>query len=106
MVKLEVHARGVVVPVRAQAGAKRSSIGGEHNGMLKVSVSAVPERGKANRAIIGLLAEAFSVAKSQITVLSGETSRQKRFLVVGVEPKDMATMQAVVDRLADDGRAD
>lgn len=106
MVKLEVHARGVVLPVRAQPGAKRSDIAGEHNGMLKVSVTAPPERGKANKAIIELLADALSVAKSQIMVLSGEAARQKRFLISGIEPSDIVAMQAIVDLLASGPRAD
>lgn len=44
---------------------------------LKARVSAVPEDGKANKALIALLAKKLRVAKSSIQFVSGETSRKK-----------------------------
>jgi len=44
---------------------------------LKVAVTAVPEKGKANAALIKLLSKEYKVAKSQIIILSGHTSRIK-----------------------------
>lgn len=83
MLQLELDERGVIVPVRAQAGARRNGIIGMHDGMLRIFVTAVPEKGKANRAIIELLSAAIEVPKSAIELLSGETSPRKRFLIVG-----------------------
>ncbi|MGE3776880.1 MAG: DUF167 domain-containing protein, partial [Pirellulaceae bacterium] len=47
MIQLERHAQGVVLPVRAHPGARREEVRGEHDGALKVSVAAAPEKGKA-----------------------------------------------------------
>jgi len=85
MIELTSHPRGVVLPVRAHAGARRNGIVGEHNGMLRVAVTAAPEKGKANKAIAALLSDTFKTPKSSIELLAGETSPQKRFLIVGAD---------------------
>jgi uncharacterized protein (TIGR00251 family) len=84
MIGLEPHAQGVVLPVRAHAGARRNEIRGQQEGMLKVSVTQAPEKGKANKAIIALLSNALDLRKSQIELLSGETSPQKKFLILDI----------------------
>jgi uncharacterized protein (TIGR00251 family) len=84
-VELSADARGVIVPVRAHAGARRSGITGTHDGMLRVAVTAAPEKGKANKAIVAVLSEALGVPKSAIEIIAGETSPQKRFLIAGAE---------------------
>ena len=81
MIALEPHPEGVILPVRAHAGARRNAIRGEQNGMLRVSVTQAPEKGKANKALIAVLSEGLSLKKSQIELISGATSPQKRFLV-------------------------
>ena len=57
---------------------------------LKARVSAVPEKGKANKALIALLSKALKVPKSAISVVSGETSRQK-ILRIECDPEDLRT---------------
>jgi len=89
MIHLERHAEGTILPVRAHAGARRNEIGGEHDGALRVAVTQAPEKGKANKAIAALLAKKLAVRKSQVEVLSGEISSQKRFLIRGVTPEDL-----------------
>jgi uncharacterized protein (TIGR00251 family) len=84
MISLEAHPEGVVLPVRAQAGARSNALRGAQDGALKVSVTQVAERGKANKAIVEVLAGTLRVRKSQLELLSGETSLQKRFLVRGI----------------------
>lgn len=84
-VSLEPHPEGTILPVRAHAGARRSEISGEQAGMLKVSVTQAPEKGKANKAIVVLLAKELDLKKSQIELLAGETSPQKRFLIRGLD---------------------
>jgi hypothetical protein len=81
MIALEVHPQGTVLSVRANAGARRNALTGLRAGSLCVSVTQAPEKGKANLAIIALLAKRLSLSKSQFELLSGETSREKRFLV-------------------------
>jgi uncharacterized protein len=78
---LEEHAGGVILNVRAHAGARRNAIGPQRDGHLQVSVTQAPEKGKANRTIIALLADELGLRKSQFELIAGETSPQKRFLV-------------------------
>jgi uncharacterized protein (TIGR00251 family) len=89
MIVLEVHRDGTILPVRAQPGARRNEIRGEQDGALKVSVTQAPEKGKANKALIEVLSKALALKKSQMELLSGETSHQKRFLVRGVSPDEL-----------------
>ncbi len=77
------HADGCILSVRAQPGARRDAVVGEHAGMLKITVSAPPDKGRANNAIIEVLAAALGVKRSDIELVSGATSRQKKFFVRG-----------------------
>ena len=76
--------QGIILPVRAQPGAKRNCMVGEHGGALKVAVQAPPEDGKANDAILDLLRRSFGISKQQIELVSGHTSRDKKFLLTGI----------------------
>jgi uncharacterized protein (TIGR00251 family) len=91
MLALEPHRDGTILPVRAQPGARRNEIRGMQNGMLKVSVTQSPEKGKANKALVEVLSKALRLKKSQIELINGETSHQKRFLVYGVGAADLAS---------------
>jgi len=89
MIELKPHPHGTILPVRAQPGARKNEIRGEQDGMLKVSVTQPPEKGKANKALIALLSKSLSLRKSQIELLAGETSPQKQLLVRDVTPADL-----------------
>lgn len=84
-VDLQATSRGVALAVRAQPGARRNGIAGVHAGALKVAVTAPPDKGKANEAIVALLCDRLDLVRSQVAIVGGETSRQKKLLVVGVE---------------------
>jgi hypothetical protein len=88
-VALEPHPEGTILPVRAHAGARKNEISGQQAGMLKVSVAQAPEKGKANKAIIALLAKRLELKKSRIELIVGETSPQKRFLVRGLDEAEL-----------------
>ena len=79
----------IVIAVHAQAGAGRSAVVGRHGGALKVKVAAPPEGGRANEALTKLLAETLGVKPQAIELLSGQSSRSKRFRVTGVELDDL-----------------
>ena len=51
----------------------------EEDGQLRAQVTAVPEGGRANKAVSELLAEALGVAKTRLTLVRGATSREKVF---------------------------
>jgi len=63
--------------LRVSAGASRSRVVGVHGEALKVAVAAAPERGKANREVIRLVAETFGVAPRDVAIVAGETSPDK-----------------------------
>jgi uncharacterized protein (TIGR00251 family) len=90
VIALEAHDQGTILPVKAHAGAKRNAVRGQQAGALQVSVTQAPEKGKANQAIIALLAEALDLRKSQIELISGASSPQKRFLVRGVAAAELS----------------
>lgn len=92
MLKLTCQLNGVILPVRATPSAKRNAISGIHDGMLKISVTAPPDDGRANAAIVKLLAKALKISKSRVQLLSGATQRQKKFLLEDVEPATVASL--------------
>src|SRR2546422_414420 len=89
MISMTEHAEGWILPVRAQPGARRAGVQGEQGGALKVAVTAPPEDGRANRALVEALAEALKVRRSQVELLSGQTARDKRFLIRGVTREEL-----------------
>ena len=68
---------GARLRLRVSAGASRSRVLGVHGGALKLSVKAPPERGKANREVLAVVAEAFGLAPSDVELVAGETSPDK-----------------------------
>lgn len=89
MIDLEQRPDGVVLPVRAQPGARKSEIRGVQDGALKVAVTQVAEKGKANKALLALLAKSLGLKKSQLQLIAGATSPQKRVLVTGIPLEDL-----------------
>jgi hypothetical protein len=89
MIALEVSSKGIVLPIKAQPGAKRNGITGEHAGALKVSVSQAPEKGKANDALVAVIADALGLKRGQIELMSGQTSSQKKFLIRDATREDL-----------------
>lgn len=85
---LHPHPAGTLVDVWVVPGASRDEIVGEHDGALKIRVTAPPERGKANRAVARLLAEL--LPGHRVTVVAGITARRKQVLIDGVTPEAAA----------------
>lgn len=67
--------------VKVTTKASKNAVTGIKNGELLVSVTAVPENGKANDAIVKLLSKMFKCAKTKLSLVSGEKSRNKLFRV-------------------------
>lgn len=87
---------GIRLHVRATPKASKNTLDGLYKdadgaSWLKVKVTAPPEDGKANKAVIRLLAKTLNLPASSITLLSGETSRQKT-LLLDCEETDMARL--------------
>ena len=81
-------APAIVLRIVAHPGAGRTSVVGVHGDALKVKVGAPPVGGRANAALIELVAELFGVKEAAVSISSGETSRTKRVKVDGVTPAD------------------
>jgi uncharacterized protein (TIGR00251 family) len=84
MIAVADHAEGCVLPVRAQPGARKAGVLGEQGGALKVAVTAPPEDGRANKALTEALRDLLGLKRSQVELLAGETSRDKKFLIRGL----------------------
>ncbi|HDS30833.1 MAG TPA: DUF167 domain-containing protein [Firmicutes bacterium] len=69
--------------------ARNNAILGVHDNAIRIGVSAAPEKGKANDAVIKLLSKLLKIPVSDIQIESGETSRRKRIKVIGVKPEEI-----------------
>jgi len=74
--------------VRVQPGAKKSEFAGVREGRLRIRLAAPAVENKANRALTVFVAEALGLRATKVTLLSGETGRQKRLLVQTAEEPD------------------
>lgn len=99
MIQIGDHAEGCFLSVRAQPGARRNGIVGEQAGALKIAVTAPPDKGRANAALVETLADALGIKRGQIELIAGLTSRSKKFLVRGITA---AALRGTLDRLLDD----
>lgn len=82
---------GPLLAIRATPKSSRDEVAGIHRAAdgsvaLAVKVTAPPDKGKANKAVIEAVAKAAGVAKSSFSLVSGETSRDKVLLVTGNWP--------------------
>ena len=92
--RLSATPRGVQFSVRAQPRASRDRIVGPHGEALKVAVSAPPEGGRANEAIVRLLAKTLGVRRSAVRLVGGRASRDKLIEVEGL------TLEQLQERIA------
>ena len=75
---------GVVLEVLVQPRASRTRVVGVLDGRLKVQLAAPPVDGEANAALVGLLADALGVRRSDVTIERGDAGRRKTVRVSGV----------------------
>lgn len=93
----QASSSGVILRVYVQPKARRAQIIGLHADRLKLAVTEPPDKGKANAAVVELVAEAFAVAPSRISLVRGETSRQKDVLIQGLTlAQATTTLQSVL----------
>ncbi|MCA9067812.1 MAG: DUF167 domain-containing protein [Planctomycetaceae bacterium] len=87
--ELELTPDGLLLPVQAQPRARKNSLSGWHADRLKVCVTQAPEKGKANQALLKLLAKSLGLKRSQIQLVSGETSTQKMFCIQDITAEEL-----------------
>lgn len=86
---IESHADGALLHVQVKPKASRNALLGVHDGRLKLAVTAAPEKGKANAAVMQVLTARLGLKRSQLTLVSGETSPLKYFLIRGLAQDDL-----------------
>jgi len=84
----EKHKNGMIIRVRLSPNSSSCSVNGimaaaDGYKLLKISVNAIPEKGKANKELIEFIAKKLKLPKSAIEIISGDTERVKRLLLNG-----------------------
>jgi len=80
--------KGLEVNIRLQPGARRAAVEGlerlaDGSLVLKVRVTAPPEDGKANAALVALLAKSWKLPKRDLELIAGQKARNKTLLLHG-----------------------
>ena len=88
-IELRESPEGVILSVQVVPGASKERIAGLYGQRLKVAVQAPPEKGKANKALVSVLARTLDLKKGQLSIIRGETQRQKDVLVSSITLKDL-----------------
>ena len=96
-IAIVAHVYGSILPVVAQPGARRNALLGVRAGALRVAVTAPPDKGKANAAIQELLAEALGCKSAQVALVSGATSRKKRFRISEINADELRRRLSAVN---------
>lgn len=81
---------GVRIPVLVQPRASRVRFGPVHGDRIKIAITSAPVDGAANQAVIELLAKTFRVAKRDVVITAGHSSRRKTIEVQGVSPASVS----------------
>ena len=96
---------GLLLSVRVTPRSARDEVAGLHTAAggsvsLAVKVTAIPDKGRANKAVIETLAKACRLPKSAFTLVSGETDRNKTLLVTG----NLAGLEALMAGFVNTGK--
>jgi uncharacterized protein len=84
--------------LRVSPGARTNAVVGRHGEAWKVRVSAPPEEGRANAAVIDLLADTLGVPARTISVVSGHGARDKLVELTGIAPDEIERRLEAVGR--------
>jgi len=92
----DVQDGAVVLRVHVSPGAGRSAVTGRHGDAVKIRVAAPPVDGRANSALGEVLAAELGLKPADVVLVSGHSSRSKRFRLGGLDPDDA---EAAIERL-------
>jgi uncharacterized protein (TIGR00251 family) len=81
MTWFEDKGNAIIINIRAVPRSAQNSIQGLHGDALKVRIQAPPIDGKANAFLVKFLSRHWKIPRSTITILSGETGRNKRLQI-------------------------
>ncbi|NQW17363.1 MAG: DUF167 domain-containing protein [Chloroflexi bacterium] len=88
----------VTLEVKVTPRSKRNSVEFTSSGQLRVHVTVAPEAGKANEAVLKLLAKSLGIPKSRMSIIRGQTNRDK---VIAIEGFDASELDARLNALSD-----
>jgi uncharacterized protein len=75
--------------VRIQPRSSKNGVTRMEDGSLKIRLTAPPVDGAANEALVKFLSDTLSISKSQVEIVSGHTSREKRIKISGMDEDDV-----------------
>jgi len=83
--RVDQTADGAAFRVKAVPGASGDAVVGTHGDALKLRVAAEPRKGKANKAVVALLAKSLGVSTADVHLVAGATGTLKRIVVTGLD---------------------
>ncbi len=92
MIQLTEKDGSLIFSVRVVSRASRSEIVGELDGTLKIKLVSPPIEGAANEELIKFLSKKFNVPKNAVAILNGQTSKQKRIQINGINREDFLNL--------------
>ena len=90
---VRLHKKGVEINFHVLPRSSQSKIVGLHNDAVKIKLNKPPVDGQANAECCRVVSKYFGVSKTQVSILKGESSRQKTILIEGV------SASAVIEKL-------
>jgi uncharacterized protein (TIGR00251 family) len=75
---------GTILNVKAQPRSSKAGLDGLLGDAVKVRIKCAPVDGKANKELVETIADVFGIPKNRVVFKSGETSKQKRILLIGI----------------------
>ncbi len=78
-----------IINLRVHPGASKNHLKRTADGSYRAYVTAPPQKGQANRALMKLLAKQLGISPSRIELISGHVSRQKRIRITGVSTREL-----------------
>ena len=78
-----------LLKIKVVPGSSRNYIAGWLGESLKIRVTAIPEKGKANDAVVTLLADTLKIPKQDVTLSSGASSPRKAFKISGLSHSEI-----------------
>ena len=95
--------QGVIIRVRLSPNSSSCKANGffqtpDDLTFIKINVISVPEKGKANQELINWFSKQLKIAKSQISIISGELDRYKKILITGEQQEIIAKLQNMLPK--------
>ena len=84
---VKITGNDIIIKVKIVPGSSKNKIIGAYNDALKITITAPPVEGKANKKCIAYLAKYFDVAKSKIEIISGQSNRNKLIKIYDINQK-------------------